>query len=373
MFDEFDFREDDKKYKTMVREVRKVGILVQIKRRLGEFELDVQLHGKSNRIGILGTSGCGKSVTLKSIAGIEKPEKGLISVNGKVFFDSAVSINIRPQERKTGYLFQNYALFPSMSVAENIKVGLKGTKEERKRRVEEMMEKFQISEFADRMPGSLSGGQQQRAALARIMAYEPDIILLDEPFSALDMFLKDRLQKEMEEMLAEYPGIVIMVSHSRDEIYRFSDELLIMDKGHSVVYGKTKEIFSNPIYREAARLTGCKNIVNFRKLNDHTICIDDWGLAMRMEKKIPKDVTYIGYRAHDFVPVWGVRKENCLKIKLDSMAELPFENQYYLFPEKNENDKNISWFVQRDWLSVVKERGLPDYLQIKEDKLMFLK
>lgn len=116
LFDEFDFREDDKKYKTMVREVRKVGISVQIKRRLGEFELDVQLHGKSNRIGILGASGCGKSVTLKSIAGIEKPEKGLISVNGKVFFDSAVSLNIRPQERKTGYLFQNYALFPSMSV-----------------------------------------------------------------------------------------------------------------------------------------------------------------------------------------------------------------------------------------------------------------
>lgn len=350
-----------------------MGISVQIKKALGEFELNVQFQGKSNRIGILGASGSGKSMTLKSIAGIENPEEGLISVDGKILFDSHASVNVKPQKRKVGYLFQNYALFPTMTVAENIRAGLRGPKEENKKRAWEMMERFQISTLADRMPGSLSGGQQQRVALARIMAYEPDIILLDEPFSALDVFLKDKLQKEMAELLSEYSGIVIMVSHSRDEIYRFSDELLIMDRGYSVVYGETKDIFANPVYREAAKLTGCKNIVNFRKSDEYTIKIDEWGVSMRMENKIPENVTGIGYRAHDFVPVWGEKKANCLKVKLESMAELPFENKYYLLPEKKGSGKNISWFVQRDLLSVLKEKGLPDYLQIREDKLMFLK
>lgn len=352
-----------------------MGISVQIKKKLGEFQLDVQFQGNSRRIGILGESGCGKSMTLKSIAGIEKPEEGWIAVDGRMLFDSSASLNIKPQERRVGYLFQNYALFPTMTVAENIKAGLRGTKEEKNKRAEKMMELFRISKLAGQRPGSLSGGQQQRVALARIMAYEPDVILLDEPFSALDLFLKDRLQKEMGEMLEEYPGTVLMVSHSRDEIYRFSEELLVMEKGRSIVYGKTKEIFANPECRVAAKLTGCKNIVGFRRVDEHTIRIDDWGVLMHLKEKAPKDAACIGYRAHDFIPVWGGGKENCLKVRLDSIAELPFENKYYLFPERNgkAGSQNISWFVQRELLPAVEEKGPPDFLQIREDKLMFLK
>lgn len=352
-----------------------MGITVQIKKRLGDFKLDIQFHGQSNRIGILGASGCGKSMTLKSIAGIEKPEEGKIAVGEKVFFDSYGSVNVKPQKRNIGYLFQNYALFPTMTVCENIKAGLHGTKEEKRKRSQEMMEKFQIAPLADRLPGDLSGGQQQRVALARILAYEPDVILLDEPFSALDMFLKDRLQKELAKMLKDYQGTVIMVSHSRDEIYRFSKELLVMENGHSVIYGGTKEIFENPVYREAAKLTGCKNIARIRRTDSHTMEISDWGISFHTENKVPEDAEYIGYRAHDFFPVWGGRKENSLKVDIDTMAEFPFEHNYYLFPEgrAKENGINISWFVQREMLSVLKEKGVPDYLEIKEDKLMFLK
>ena len=352
-----------------------MGITVQIKKALGDFKLDVEFQGESDRIGILGASGCGKSMTLKSIAGIENPDKGMISVNGQVFFDSSNSINVRPQKRNVGYLFQNYALFPTMTVCENIKAGIRGTKEEKRRRAQEMMDKFQIALFADRLPGELSGGQQQRTALARILAYEPDVILLDEPFSALDMFLKDRLQKEMTEMLEDYKGIVIMVSHSRDELYRFSEELLVMEDGHSVIYGGTKGIFENPVYQEAARLTGCKNIARIRRKDEYTVIISDWGIVLHMENEVPENVNYVGYRAHDFVPVWGERKKNTLKVDVDTMAEFPFERNYYLLPEGGAKGNGISicWFVQRELLSVLKEKGMPDYLEIKEDKLMFLR
>lgn len=349
-------------------------LTVDIKRKLGEFNLDIHFQGNSKRIGILGASGCGKSMTLKSIAGIETPDEGRIQIGDKLLFDSEKKLNLKPQKRNIGYLFQNYALFPTMTVAKNIEAGLKGSKEKNHKRVQEMIEKFQLTGLADRLPGELSGGQQQRVALARIMAYEPDAILLDEPFSALDVFLKDRLQQEMMEMLRDYPGLVIMVSHSRDEIYRFSEELLIMDKGSVVTYGETKEIFANPVKREAARLTGCKNFSDIRRVDDHTAELIDWGIMVNVENTIPENATCIGYRAHDFVPVWGERCKNCLRTNIESMAELPFENNYYLLPEGDgaEGKQTICWFLQRDKMAEVEQKGMPDYLQLREEDIMFL-
>ena len=227
-----------------------MAIEVKIQRKLNTFELNIDFKSDSKRIGILGASGCGKSMTLKSIAGIEPPESGLIKIEGKTVYDSENKVNLKPQKRNIGYLFQNYALFPTMTVEKNIAVGLKGKKQENAKRVREMIEKFQLTGLEKRFPAELSGGQQQRVALARIMAYKPDVILLDEPFSALDMYLKDRLQQELLELLEDYEGTVIMVSHSRDEVYRFSEELLIIDQGQIVAAGKTKELFQNPQRKE---------------------------------------------------------------------------------------------------------------------------
>lgn len=352
-----------------------MGLTIDIKRQLGEFKLDIHFQSESKRIGILGASGCGKSMTLKSIAGIETPNKGRIQIGDTVLFDSEGKVNLKPQKRNVGYLFQNYALFPTMTVAKNIAAGLKGNKEEKQKRVQEMVEKFQLHGLENRLPGQLSGGQQQRVALARIMAYEPDVIMLDEPFSALDVFLKDRLQQELKEMLNDYKGIVIMVSHSRDEIYRFSDELLIMDKGSVVTHGQTKEIFAEPVYREAARLTGCKNFSDMVRVDAHTAKLTDWGFTIHTEQEIPEEAVCLGYRAHDFVPVWGERCENCLEVDVGSMAELPFEDNYYLNPEgeAKENVPEICWFVQREVGELLREKGLPDYLELKEESMMFLK
>ena len=231
-----------------------MSIKVQIQRKLDSFLLDISFQSECRRIGILGASGCGKSMTLKSIAGIETPDQGHIEAEGRTLFDRADRINLKPQKRNVGYLFQNYALFPTMTVEKNIAAGLKGSRQENEVRVREMVKKFQLQGLEKRLPGQLSGGQQQRVALARIMAYEPDVILLDEPFSALDMYLKDRLQQELMDMLADYRGTVIMVSHNRDELYRFSEELLIIDQGHIAAAGETKELFRNPVSREAAQI-----------------------------------------------------------------------------------------------------------------------
>ncbi|MEY8516758.1 ATP-binding cassette domain-containing protein [Lachnospiraceae bacterium 29-84] len=356
-----------------------MAISIQIKKEWEGFGLNVCFQGEAKRIGILGASGSGKSMALKSIAGIETPEAGMIEVDKRLCFDSAKGVNIRPQERDIGYLFQNYALFPSMTVAQNIAAGLKGRKAEKRARVEEMIERFQLRGLSGRRPHELSGGQQQRVALARMMACQPKAILLDEPFSALDVYLRDSLQRELLELLQDFPGTAILVSHSRDEIYRFSEELLILDRGKSLVYGKTKEIFANPMYREAAKLTGCKNFSAIQRIDGHTIEAVDWGIQIHTERLVPAHASCIGYRAHDFVPIWnqgGARTgppANAFRVQVAERAELPFETNYYLHPQNARKEAGlICWFVQRNLTPQICERGLPDYLGIQEQKIMYL-
>lgn len=358
-----------------------MSVILQLKKQMDNFTLNINLETKSRRIGILGASGCGKSMTLKSIAGVQNLDEGFVSVDGRVLFDSEKRINEKIQKRKIGYLFQNYALFPTMTVEQNIMAGLHGKKEENYARAKEMIMKFQLQGLEKRLPSQLSGGQQQRTALARIMAYQPDMILLDEPFSALDGFLKDKLQQEMLEMLEDYSGTVILVSHNRDEIYRFSEELLIMENGHIIIQGKTKEVFSNPIKATAARLTGCKNITDITFVDDEHFTVADWGCTIEFNEgslgensleggsQKLKRPTKIGYRAHEFLPIWGEKKENCIAFHLKSMAELPFERKYFLY---GENNTEICWFLQKDKWPEIDEKGLPDYLQIRREEILYL-
>ena len=351
-----------------------MAIEAEIKKTLGDFKLDIQFASKARRIGILGASGSGKSMILRCIAGFETPDQGSIRLEGNTVYDSLKKHNITPQKRRIGYLFQNYALFPTMTAAQNIGAGCRGTRAEKKRRVAQMLEKFQLSTLADRLPGELSGGQQQRVALARIMAYQPYAVLLDEPFSAMDLFLKDQMQREMQEMLADYPGTVLFVSHSRDEIYRFCEELVVIDQGKTVIQGETKELFERPVYLEAARLTGCKNFSAIQRLDRHTIRAADWGITLHLKNEAPQEAAYIGFRAHDFVPVWGERKENCLRATLAGQAQLPFEQNYYLQPECDAcGAQPVCWFVQRSSLPAISRRGMPDFLYLPEDKILFLR
>ena len=196
---------------------------VQIYKKLAEFDLDVSFQVNDNILGLMGASGSGKSMTLKCIAGIETPDQGRIVLNDRVLFDSEKKINVPIQKRNVGYMFQSYALFPNMDVYENISVGLRARKvKDVDIVVQKVMQQFRIFELASRYPKQLSGGQRQRVALARLMAYEPDVLLLDEPFSALDEDLKEDLLRELKNEL-QISKPVVFVSHNEEEVSELCD------------------------------------------------------------------------------------------------------------------------------------------------------
>ncbi|MGI6117449.1 MAG: sulfate/molybdate ABC transporter ATP-binding protein [Bilifractor sp.] len=354
---------------------QKRELTIRLRKKLNEFDLDIDLKETSSRIGILGPSGCGKSMTLKSIAGIVTPDAGRIRLGERLLFDSDSKINVRPQKRRIGYLFQNYALFPTMTAEQNIAAGLTGDKRTIRERVKKMIREFHLEGLEKEYPGRLSGGQQQRVALARLMAYEPDVILLDEPFSAMDAFLRDQLQEQMAEILARYDGSMILVSHNRDEIYRFCDHLIILDRGHVVCEGNTRDVFADPKKKTAARLTGCKNYTDLVRTDVHHARLVDWGIDIETKREIPEGTDCLGYRAHDFIPLWGTRETNSFPAVLKNSADLPFEQNFYFLPQgemQEDNPRFICWFVQRDLQTKIREKGMPDFLQLAEKDMLFL-
>ncbi len=298
---------------------------VNIQKELKEFDLDVDFELKNKHLGILGPSGCGKSMTLKSIAGIVNPDSGVISLttdNETTYFDSEKKINLKPQKRNVGYLFQNYALFPNMTVEENIGTGV--PKEQKETTVPEMIKRFHLNGLEKRYPRQLSGGQQQRVALARIMAYGPDVILLDEPFSAMDTFLKEQLRLELLNSLKDFNGFTIMVTHDRDEAFQFCDELIVLDQGKIIAQGDTYDIFENPIKVQVARLTGCKNISEIEIIDEHHLKSLDWGLTLEVSERMPSNITHIGIRAHDFLSA-EKDEANSFDTENSTIIEMPFE------------------------------------------------
>ena len=298
---------------------------VDIQKKLKEFDLVVDFELEKKHLGILGPSGCGKSMTLKSIAGIIDPDNGVVSLDTDektIYFDSNKKINLKPQKRNVGYLFQNYALFPNMTVEENIACGL--SKNHDGKIVSEMIKRFHLGGLEKRYPRQLSGGQQQRVALARIMAYGPDVILLDEPFSAMDTFLKEQLRIELSNSLKDFDGFSIMVTHDRDEAFQFCDELIILDQGKIIAKGDTYDIFENPRKVQVARLTGCKNISKIEIIDEFHVKSLDWGLIFEVSEKVSPNITHIGIRAHNFS---SAEKDdvNAFDTVNSTKLEMPFE------------------------------------------------
>lgn len=351
-----------------------MSLFVDIKKKLKGFSLDVSFETNGEYLGILGSSGSGKSMTLKCIAGIETPDEGRIVLNGKVLFDSHRKINLKPQDRHIGYLFQNYALFPNMTVEENIGIGLLTSKIEKERRVSEIIKKFHLQGLEKKYPNQLSGGQQQRVAMARCIIYKPDILMLDEPFSALDSHLKEKLQSEVLEFLKLYDGEVLMVTHSRDEVYKFCNNIVIIDKGNSILLGNTKEVFRDPKLMEAAMLTGCKNISRCKVVSSNKVYAIDWDITLEIEKEIPKEINYIGIRAHSFeiVNTNFKTEKNILDCQIDKIVENVFEYSILLKNKNKENKNTILYKIKKEeWDNRKHKEGL--YLKIPESSILFLK
>ncbi len=347
-----------------------MALQVNIEKKFSGFHLKTDFVADGGCLGILGSSGCGKSMTLKCIAGIEKPDKGRIVLNGRVLFDSEQKINLPAQKRQVGYLFQNYALFPTMSVEDNLAIVIPGKKKDKMERICTQLEKFQLRGLEKRLPSQLSGGQQQRVALARMLLSDPEIIMLDEPFSALDGFLKDKLQLEMLEFIQGYPGDVLMVSHSRDEIFKFCDKMVLLSEGNCILKGDTREIFSNPGKMEAAQLTGCKNISVIEKIGDYRLYAVDWKMELETQVKISDDIRYVGIRGHHLLPSVDGDGENIMRICQAGYAETPFERQY-LFKNAEHEDCTRIWWMQEKNKSAGQER-FPAYMQFPKEQLMLL-
>lgn len=273
---------------------------VKIKKRLGAFHLDVDFKAEQGVTGLLGASGCGKSMALKCIAGIVRPDEGRIVLDGRVLFDSEKHINLPPQQRHVGYLFQNYALFPNMTVEGNIAAGIRGN--HKTKRVEELIHAFYLEGMEKKRPSQLSGGQQQRVALARILASEPQVLLLDEPFSALDGYLRWQVELELSDLLKTFSGTVLFVSHSRDEVYRQCTDVCVLDNGHSEPIQPVQHLFDAPKTLAACLLSGCKNISRAKKIAPTKIFAEDWNVTLEAGREVPNEVRYIGVRAHYIVP-----------------------------------------------------------------------
>ena len=322
-----------------------MALTVDIEKRYRDFTLRTAFEAGDETLAFLGASGSGKSMTLRCIAGVERPDRGRIVLNGVTLFDSDRHIDLKPQLRHVGMMFQHYALFPQMTVRQNIACGVRGSLKgaERHRAVAEALEAFDLAELGDRRPSQLSGGQQQRVALARILAAKPEILMLDEPFSALDSHLRFRMEQEVRRVIGRFGKTVLLVSHNRDEVFRLADRVAILREGRIERIGSREDVFRDPGTRSACMLTGCKNVSAVRRLVDGRAEALDWGIVLSVPLK--QDTCALGIRMHSILPGEG---ENAFRCRVEEVIENPFSFTVMLRPlEAKEGSVPIGWEMEK--------------------------
>ena len=315
---------------------------------------------------IVGPSGCGKSTLLSLICGLLPCSDGQITINGRHLKESTTNV---------GYMLQHDELFEWRTIYNNVILGLEiqhALTARTKKRAHELLNIYGLSDFENSRPSELSGGMRQRAALIRTLVLEPELLLLDEPFSALDGFLKDMLQREMQDFLKDYPGDMILVTHSRDEAYKFCKELSVVDGGRILVTDEKKRLFENPRMLEAAKLTGCKNFSAAQRLGDHEIYATDWKMKLHTAEKVAEDITHVGIRGHWIRPE-EKPGENCLEVQVDEYIETTFEHQYMIRKKDEEAAAGLWWMRPKNSFREDPDMGLPKYLYLPPEHLMLLK
>ncbi len=304
-----------------------MSLSVDIEKTLGAFHLRVRFESERGVLSLLGASGCGKSVTLKCIAGIERPDKGTIVLNGVTLFDSEQHIDLPPQKRRVGYLFQQYALFPNMTVRQNIRCGVRD-KRDADAVVDGIIRKMHLEGQEKLRPRQLSGGQQQRVALARILVNRPEVLLLDEPFSALDSHLRLALEQEVREIIRDFGKPVLFVSHDREEVFRLTDRIAIMRDGSIETLDEKNAVFADPKTVNGAALTGCRNVSRIEALGDTRVLALDWGMELELGRPVG-DARFVGIRGHDIQAGDG---ENPVRCRVAEAVENPFSATLLLRP-----------------------------------------
>ncbi|WP_315079462.1 ATP-binding cassette domain-containing protein [uncultured Clostridium sp.] len=346
-----------------------MSLYVNTKKELSSISLNVEFNHKKGILGFLGASGSGKSMSLKCIAGLDKPEEGKIILNDTILFDSEKNISVSCKNRKVGFLFQNYALFPNMTVEENIKLGLLNMKKSNiNNRVNKYINRFGLSGLEKNYPWQLSGGQQQRVALARALITSPDILLLDEPFSALDHHLRHNMEKELLSILDNYDGTVIFVTHDIEEAYRVCDNIIVYDNGSALDIRDKKSLFNVPKSLAEARLTGCQNISNIKIIGDSIVYAEDWGYEYIINSSYNiKDINYIGIREHNIKLCNNKTVPNTFPFIVENIIENPFDYTIYLKNPNKVTSNLINFRLNKDLITFSKGDLL--YLTFSTDDL----
>lgn len=353
------------------------GLLVDIEKQLANFKLDTAFTAYQETLGLLGGSGSGKSMILRCIAGVETPSQGRIILNGQTLFDSETRVDVPSHQRKVSLVFQNYALFPHMTVAQNIAFGLRHlSKTMRSQLVEQKLALVQLQGLGDRYPHQLSGGQQQRVALARALATEPEALLLDEPFSALDTYLRAQLERQLIETLSTYSGVTLFVTHNLEEAYRVCEKLMVMSGGRAIAFDTKNRIFDHPQTVRVAQLTGCKNFSRAAVVEEYGIKAFDWGVTLRVVEAISDDLSDVGIRAHQVnIMPSDSGLSNTFPCWLASTSETP--HRMTLFLKLNAapidgQDYHVQAEVFKEKWYALKEHSFPWYVRFDPLRLMLL-
>ncbi|UOE93199.1 ATP-binding cassette domain-containing protein [Alkalihalobacillus sp. LMS39] len=297
---------------------------VNIQKKVRSFHLDVRFDISNGITGLLGPSGSGKSLTLQCLAGIQKPDSGEISLNNHFFFHKANRISVKTQQRKIGFVFQHYALFPHLTVKQNIEYGMfELPKKERQQKAEVWIQSMDLIGLEHHFPSQLSGGQQQRTALARTLATKPDILLLDEPFSALDTALRSKLTNELIQLVEQhFHGPVLLVTHDIEEAYHVCHSLVLLHNGKVKQTGKTPDVFLHPQSYEAAQLLGCRNLFPITSFEPSSgIVFINENISFHVDKTVSNTPTYIGIHPHDIHVLSEGGRENTIHATVHSVVE----------------------------------------------------
>ncbi len=353
---------------------------VQIEKPLPDFQLNVAFSASQSPLSILGASGAGKTMLLQCIAGLQRPGRGRISLNDRILFDSEQRIRVPSRQRRIGMMFQNYALFPHHTVAENVAFGLRDLPAaERAVRLTALVARTHLEGLEKRYPQALSGGEQQRTALARALAIDPEALLLDEPLSALDTHLRSQVETQLQETFAAYRRPALLVTHNIEEAYRLGEQLLVLSRGRVAAFGAKEEVFRRPPTREVAQLTGCKNFSRAKMNADGSVEALDWNCRLRVEQHGSKPPAFLGIRAHhiDFVESMpsDAPSENVFPCWLVRASETPFRITLYLRlrqPLAETNDYDLQAEVFKEKWQRFRNLPCPWHVRLSPDSLFLM-
>ena len=355
---------------------------IKITKTLPDFHLDIALSVDREILSILGPSGSGKTMTLLCIAGLLRPDQGIIKLNGRTLFNSEDGLFLPPQQRKIGLVFQNYALFPHLTVAENIAYGIHShPKNDVNRRVAELLETIHIPGLRNRYPGELSSGQQQRVALARAIAPEPEALLLDEPFSALDTYRRERLEYELLAIHQYYGGDILFVTHDLDQGFKLGARMAIYDQGRIIQCDGRSGVIAAPVNRTAARLTGVKNlfdgVVTGIENNSRLVFIPEFGKPLRINAGTALSLSLnqpvvIGIRP-EHIEIIKHPGENTISCRVARSVDGVINVHTYYHADSDEHNRyNLESCAPRPLSPPHLEAGKPCYLYFPPERLIVL-